>query len=358
MKRTHQFLLLSLVFLAATGFQPTGLRDTNDPQLARFKVTAGTGSILKEIAEKFEIEHRDGAAFDVIVPAHRVNELYALTPDAKLLDEDVSAKIREDFYANRAAYHTFASVETHLKQLAAKYPQMVSLQVYGKSKEGRSLFALRIAANANQPAVMLTSATHGNELITVEVTFGLIDSLLAGYTTSPRAKKILDGHEIYYIPVVNPDGYVRQQRYANGVDPNREYPWPDKPNRTPNECIAAIMSFFHQHNIRGSIDFHSSGGLIMFPWAYTTDAPESQDNNAFAQLTKYMAQANGYRPGQISKILYAAPGSSADYYYWKNRTMALGVEIGNSNTPSASQIPANVQQNLESTLRFLETVRR
>jgi predicted deacylase len=360
MRRLATLGFLTIVLLGSSGFQPLGQSDANDPQLSRFLLTAPSPKVLAAVAEKFEIEGRDGADFRVIVPAHRVGELVASGASAKLLEADLAEEARRSMETRDWAgpkYHDFAEVEAHLKRLVAQYPSLASLEQYGKSKEGRPLYALRVASNENQPAIMLTAATHGNEIITVEVLFGILDSLLAGYSTSSRAKAIVDGRQIYFLPVINPDGYVRQQRYANGVDPNREYPYPSKPNRTPNECVAAVMKFFHQHDIRGSIDFHSHGGLLMYPWAYTTESPDSQDEKAFLAVARHMAQANGYRPGQISKILYAAPGSSADYYYWKNRTLSLGIEIGNSHAPSAPQIPANIKANLESTLRFLETVR-
>lgn len=359
MTRLVQVLGFAVVLFSTTGFQPVVQFDANDPQLSRFSVAA-SDSVLRALSEKFEVEGREGKALSVIVPAHRVAELYALAPQAKLLEADLSEEARRAMDSGTwgSGYHDFPAVEEHLKKILTKFPQMAKLEVYGKSKEGRPLYALRVATNNNQPAVMLTAATHGNEIITVEVLFGILDSLLAGYTTSSRAKQIIDGHQIYFLPVINPDGYVKQQRYANGVDPNRDYPYPDKPNRTPNECITAVMSFFSAHNIKGSIDFHSYGGLIMYPWAYTTDSPDHQDDQSFAATTGYMAKANNYRAGQISKILYAAPGSSADYYYWKNRTLALGIEVAGAHAPPASQIPKHVQANLESTLRFLETVRR
>lgn len=359
MTRLVHLTLFAVVIFATSGFQPAGQFDANDPRLSRYSVAPASESAMKAVAEKFEVEGRDGQSFSVIVPSHRSAELFALVPDAKLLEADLSEEARRAMDAGwERGYHDFPAVEQHLAQIVQKYPSLASLEVYGKSKEGRPLYALRVASNNNQPAVMLTAATHGNEIITVEVLFGILDSLLAGYGNSARAKKIVDGHQIYFLPVINPDGYVRQQRYANGVDPNRDYPYPDKPNRTPNECIAAVMSFFSSHNIRGSIDFHSYGGLLMYPWAYTKDSPDHQDQQAFAATTAHMAQANHYRPGQISKILYPAPGSSADYYYWKNRTLALGIEIGSSHAPPASQITKQVEANLESTLRFLETVRR
>ncbi len=359
MTRLVQLTLLSVVLFATSGFEPAGHFDANDPQLSRFSVTADE-AVMKNLASSFEVEGRDGNTFNLIVPAHRTAELYRLAPGAKLLEADLSEEARRAMGSEwgRGAYHDFPAVEAHLKKILTDYPSMTKLEVYGKSKEGRPLYALRVETNPNRPAVMLSAATHGNEIITVEVLFGILDSLLSGYATSPRAKQIIDGHTIYFLPVINPDGYVRQQRYANGVDPNREYPYPDKPNRTPNPCIQAVMDFFHQHNIRGAIDFHSYGGLLMFPWAYTEDSPDHDDETSFTATTKYMAQANSYRYGQIAKILYAAPGSSADYYYWKNRTLALGIEVGSSHAPSPGQIPAVVQANLESTLRFLETVRR
>jgi predicted deacylase len=358
MTRLIQFTLFTIVLFGTSGFQPAGQFDANDPQLSRFSVAPASEPTMKAISEKFEVEARDGNRYSVIVPAHRTAELYQLAPDAKLLEADLSEEARRAMQEWGRGYHDFEAVEQHLSKITTEHPSMTKLEVYGKSKEGRPLYALRVATRNNQPAILITAATHGNEIITVEVLFGILDSLLAGYSNSSRAKQIIDSHTIYFLPVVNPDGYVRQQRYANGVDPNRDYPYPDKPNRTPNECISAVMSFFHAHNIRGSIDFHSYGKLLMFPWAYTEDAPDRQDEQAFQAVTAHMAKANQYRAGQISKILYAAPGSSADYYFWKNRTLALGIEIGGSHAPNPSQIPANVQANLESTLRFLETVRR
>jgi hypothetical protein len=67
-----------------------------------------------------------------------------------------------------------------------------------------------------------------------------------------------------------------------------------------------------------------------------------------------MAGHNGYSSGQISRILYVAEGSSADYYFHQNKTLAFGIEIGNSHTPSPSSIPSSIKSQTESTWEFLE----
>ena len=114
------------------------------------------------------------------------------------------------------------------------------------------------------------------------------------------------------------------------------------------------MNFFDAHAIKGSIDFHSFGEMIMYPWAYTYQGIPNE--TPLDQLTTKMASYNGYAHGQISKVIYVAKGSSADYYYWKKKTMALGIEIGSSYAPPTGQIPQMIQDNLESTWTFVEGI--
>jgi hypothetical protein len=183
---------------------------------------------------------------------------------------------------------------------------------------------------------------------------GLLDELVGKYGSDPRITRMVDRHIIYFVPVVNPDGYTRKQRYANGVDPNRDYPYPGHEDRRPNPCIKAIMDFVDSHHVVASEDFHAFGELMMYPWAYTYQGVKGEDENRFRDLSTKMVEENGYRNGAISQILYTAPGSSADYYYWKHQSLSFGVEIGNQFVPSSSQIGYHVQANTESTWRLIE----
>ena len=53
----------------------------------------------------------------------------------------------------------------------------------------------------------------------------------------------------------------------------------------------------------------------MYPWAYTKEPPTVSDLAKFEVIGKNIAAVNKYRVGQISKIIYVAKGSSADYWY-------------------------------------------
>lgn len=351
------FRLFSIATLVlATAIQAS---DAQYPTTARYAVDFPNPTTMKAIGEDFAVAAKTESGYEVLVPHPKRQQFLSLAPNAQLLVDDIDA--REWSRDERSTYHDFDKVGRHLREIVSRYPTLASLIRYGTSQEGRPLVALKISDNVHldeaEPEALITAATHGNELITVEVVFGIIDTLLAGYRSRAQIRRVVDSREIYFVPVVNPDGYVRRSRYANGVDPNREYPYPGKPNRQPNECIADLIKFFHSRDFKGSIDFHSHGRLLMYPWAYTHQSPDSLDERTFQQVTSAMSQLNGYRYGQISRILYPAVGSSADYFYWKNRTLALGIEIGDQHVPPASTIPTHIKDNWKSTLTFLQALR-
>ena len=255
-------------------------------------------------------------------------------------------------------YRDFALVMKDLKKLNQAHPTITSLVEYGRSKNNLPLIAIKISDNVtvdeNEPEIMITSATHGDEIITVEVVMNLIEELLENYDRDPRLKDIIDGREIYFIPVVNPDGYSKQRRDDHGEDPNRSYPYPGNLNNKPTPSIAKQIQFFDSRNFVGSLDFHAYGELIMYPWSYTRNDVEEAYLKIFDDLSRRMAQTNGYTPGQIPDILYTAKGGSVDYYFMKNKTIAMAVELGRSKAPSAGKIPEYTDDAREATWIFLE----
>jgi len=182
-----------------------------------------------------------------------------------------------------------------------------------------------------------------------------VKELLAGQGRNTRLSRMVTDHELWVLPMVNPQGYSRRTRYAGGfTDPNRDYPYPDDPNVQSVDCIDLLRKFFHAHDFKGSLDVHAYGKMVMYPWAYTERAPESADVLDFDHLVNSMAEQNGYAAGQISQVIYVAKGSSADYYYWKNRTKAIAVELGTSKVPPISRVPAVVDEAREMVWRFIE----
>ncbi len=312
---------------------------------------------MDQIADRWEVIQRINDGFVILLPQKESKQLSLLTTERRLIEKDIKKELEKRMSSEWASFHTFDSVQSHLDRLAMAYPGIVTIEKYGESMEKRPLRVMKLSSDMrthrDRPQLVLTAATHGDELITVEVLFGLIEKLVQGYGKDTRITRMIDTHELYFIPVVNPDGYIRHERYCNGIDPNRDYPYPESPNKKSNPAIQAAIDFFAAHQVKGSIDFHSSGGMIMYPWAYTYNSVSSSDANQFDDLTSKMAEENGYRYGQISKVIYVAKGSSADYYYWKFKAQSLGIEI--SQDGSASLIPRMIEENTESTWRFIES---
>ena len=324
----------------------------HDIPLAKYLVKSPSTKVMNQIAADYEVLRRTSEGFEIYVPANKISAFLKLVPKAQYLPEESFNK------SLLAGYRDMASVTAELKAIAAQYPDITRLETYGKTDKGLPLYVLKISDNVDtdedEPELMITSATHGDELITVEVTMELFQLMLKNYGKDARMTKFIQDREIYFIPVINPDGYSNRSRYANNVDPNRDYPYPGKETKKSVDCIDALIKFFHSRNFVGSMDIHASGQLVMFPWAYTRDNLATAEQTSFQNLVDHMAEMNKYTAGQISRVIYVAKGSSADYYYWKNQTVAVAVELTTTKVPSAQKIPAVVEEAKEMIWRFIE----
>lgn len=351
-------LLLALPFSMVTASQNV------DPILSTYQVYNVDETSMNRIAEKFEVVRKLPNGFEVIVPEKDSAELKALAPNNKLIEIDNSASLRNsNFWSPRKfdgmdGYHKFSQVVEKFQKLAETHSDFVQFVEYGKSADGLPLFAVKLSDNVStdedEPELMITAATHGDEIITTEIVINLINKLVDGYNVDPRLSKMINDHEIYFIPVVNADGYVNRARYDKGRDPNRSYPYPELANAAPTASINALIAFFKSRNFVGSLDFHAYGELTMYPWAYTSKPVPKKDAEAFDALAKKMAATNGYTYGPISKVIYVAKGSSADYYYWTKKTLAMAVEVGSDKAPYPNEIPEYTKQQTESTWLFIE----
>lgn len=319
---------------------------------------------MNQIALNFEVVKKLSNGFEVYVKEADVEIFLRLAPQAKLLLKNIQSEyksVENDKLLEVAKYRKFEDVERDLQAFVSKYKDLATLETYGLSGEGRKLYALKISTSKNEniplknkPQVMITAATHGDELITVEVLFSLLNELLEGYGKDSRLSKILEGRDLYFIPVVSPDSFEARERYVLGVDPNRSFPWPLNENNKSVDCIQSLMKFTNAHQFMGSLDLHAYGKLVMFPWAYKSTPPEDKDEVLMKDLVQSMARENKYKAGQISTTIYVAKGSSADYFYWKKQTQAIAVELSNQKVPAYNTIPKVVDEAREMVWTFLE----
>ena len=349
-------ILFALLLLPLTIYG----KQSAEAVISSYLVRPRSNQQMDQIAKTFEVVRRLPEGFEVYVPVPLVRKFMRLAPQAKLLVADIRQEILQSLLLDQASgevrYRSMEQVVAYLQELQQKYPQIAKLDTYGQSKNGKPLYVLKIsdhvAVDEDEKELLMTAATHGDEIITVEVLLGLVQKLVEGYQGDARIRQMIEQRELYFIPVVNPEGFLRRDRYSEGVDPNRSYPLVTGGQASKTTVIENLIRFFHSRNISGSIDFHAYGELVMFPWGYSTR--QTTHDGEFAALAGQMAQGNGYQSGQISRILYTAPGSSADYYYWKKNTQAFGIEVAQTKAPRSSEIPRIVEEAREMTWKFIE----
>ncbi|GGQ08086.1 hypothetical protein GCM10010187_25230 [Actinomadura coerulea] len=110
------------------------------------------------------------------------------------------------------SYHTFAEMRQEVDSVVAAHPQIARQFVVGRSYQGRDIVGVKIsdnvAADENEPEVLVIANIHARERLTAEQALDYIGQLTAGYGSNSRITNLVNTREIYVMPMVNPDGQV------------------------------------------------------------------------------------------------------------------------------------------------------
>lgn len=332
---------------------PSWTQEQN-PTLSRIEIEALTTAQMEKLATNYEVRGVKNNVLEIIIPSIYIQDAEKITgTKAKIIEKDIHEKFTKE---RLDEYPSYEEVQNQMKKWAADYPSFVKLEQYGSSTSSLPLFVLKVSDNVNQdedePSVLLTAATHGDEVITVKVMLAIMKKVIEGNGAIDEITELVENREIWFIPVVSPDGYTKRQRYVGWTDPNRDFPWQQDPEHKSIDCIQGLRDLFNKHNFDASADYHASGRMYMYPWAYTKESPSKAKD--FDIIAKGMAKYNGYVYGQISKVIYIAKGSSCDYFYWKHKTKSFAVEVGTSKIPHGSEIDRVIAENVDAALYFIK----
>ncbi len=272
-------------------------------------------------------------------------------------------------------YFSYDEIVNELDSLRIKFPQLVStkMALSPLSIEGRTIWAIKISDNPditeNEPRILFVALNHAREPMGMQQLFFLIYYLLENYTTNPSIQYLLNNLEIFFVPCVNPDGYVfnnqtnpnggglhrkncRQTGASNfGIDLNRNYGYmwgydnsgssPDIESETYRGTgpfsepeTQAIKAFVEQKQFAMVMDYHCYSNVLLYPWSYTNLV--TPDNNTYQAWSQILTETNGFFFGTpMEAIGYNANGGSMDWYYGEQSTkpkiFAWSPEAGNVN---------------------------
>ncbi len=271
------------------------------------------------------------------------------------------------------AYYSYDEYIQYMQQTALNYPSICSLVQIGTSVQNRPILFMKISDNVNiaeaEPEFKYVSSIHGDEVVGYDLLIKLIGLLTSQYGTNPRITALVNSTEIWISPMINPDGFVLQQRFnASGIDLNRNYPMPNgvqhpDGNNWAQETVL-MMNFLESRNFVLSANFHGGALVMNYPWDYTyalapDDALLQQAALSYSTHNSSMYNSTEFPYGITNGAAwYVITGSYQDWNYGLTSNIDITCEVSNVKWPASSQLDTYWNLNQESLLSYMEFVHR
>ena len=318
------------------------------------------------------------------------------------------------------AYRTVDELRQELLQLASEHEQTLEIVDFGDSwaksvgglttedgdyLPGDDLLAARITRldtldpSVPRPVFVLASCLHAREIATPEVAMRLIEHLLDGYDHDADITWLIDHHEVWILPMVNPDGrrmvelgalrshgsrpwHWRKNVHATGscawppsnahtfgVDLNRNFPYQwgllegvggagdacDSHHRGASagsepetQALMSLLSSLipDQRAEPGAaadpdttgifIQLHSPFRTVAWPWAVSSSP--SPELEGLAAIGHKLADLNGYDAGQAEDVIYPMSGTADDWVHGELGAAAFLLEVGEGLMPAFNRV--------------------
>jgi len=233
-------------------------------------------------------------------------------------------------------YPSPEAAEAEMDALAAARPELATRVEIGRSREGRPLRAVRLAAESaggggrgavgasagrgrrgleggsgetpGRPALLVSAQIHACEFVGAYVARDLARRVVEGFGADPAATALLERATLWVAPLLNPDGAARvwtrrgllglaaSRVTAAGVDPNRNFPaaalrgrrkwnsargrpgspWYGGPHPLSEPECLALARLARRRPFCAAVNFHSFGGLVYIPEPLGPDAERAR----------------------------------------------------------------------------------
>jgi len=260
-------------------------------------------------------------------------------------------------------FHTYKELTEKLQNWSRQYPNITNLSSLGTTIQGKQIWILRLTHQNNlrkepPPGIIFMGSHHAREHLSTEVPLNVLEHLLKNYGKNPEITKLVNERDIYYVPMVNPDGAmydIKGRRYKMwrknmrsernnlyGVDLNRNYGYGwggrgssssrrsdifrgPKPFSEPE--TSAIKNFIEENqHVKIVLTYHTFSELILYPWGHKNEGVGGKDQQVFETMARKMATWTGYTP-QRSSDLYVASGDTCDWAYGALKRFCFTFEL-------------------------------
>ena len=403
MKKTSLLLFLCFWFNFSIAQTP--------PKYYKVELSAEPGLFTQLVDIGIYVDHYhegDNHGVVMVLDEMELQELQSSDIGFEILVEDLSKVIEERNIMDLAAYqqslnarsapdgfgfgsmggfYTNDEIIDKLDEMRTNFPSLITEKFsIGQTFEGRDIWAVKISDNpdtdesATETAVHYDALHHCREPMAMAVTINFMFWLLENYATDDEVQYLVDSKEMFFVPVVNVDGYVynelinpnggglwrkNRRTYPGqscvGVDLNRNYSYQWGLNSgSSSDCNSntfrgptafsepesqAIRDFVLLHDPPIAFSTHSFAGRTLQAYGYT---PDPIDYENYAEFSLELYEENDYAYGVTGNMLgYTSSGTTRDWMYGDRGAYAWTPEIAGSGFwPQLNEILPIVAENI------------
>ncbi|WP_019388073.1 immunoglobulin-like domain-containing protein, partial [Algibacter luteus] len=272
---------------------------------------------------------------------------------------------------------TVSETLAQLDLMRSLYPNLISVKsdasptgqtTHGNSTggttwSGQTVYYVRISDNpdideSSEPETLITGMTHAREVNSLMNVMYFMWYILENYNSDPFIKNVVDNQELYFIPIVNPDGLLWNEVIApgggglqrknlrpgvadngttatsnnvRGVDLNRNfnYYWGwDNSGSSPTTSsntyrgpsagsepeTQILQDFVLNHDIKVAVNHHGGlNSIVTSSYNGSVSATDSGREDEYAKICHDLTQYNRYIYGSAPNTLYEANGDANDW---------------------------------------------
>lgn len=360
------------------------------------------------------LAYSPGQYIDVVVDQSAFDQL--ANEGYKISVLQTEAQVKQNLVVGKAlnGYRSYSDMLTELQQIEAANPVICKLYDIGDSRGklyaaggnsnynsySHDIWAMKVSDNVtseeDEPAVFYFGNHHAREPLSLETVMYILNYLIDNYGTDPQVTADINGKQIWFVPLVNPDGHKividqtdvwwrknvadnngngQVDSNGDGVDPNRNYSWEwggdgssgDPYNETYRGTspasepeIQAMQNLMLAHHFVTGITYHTYGELVLYPYGYANNTV-APDQGALSDLATAMAvsipgvSGGNYTP-EPSWQLYPAAGVTDDFAYGEKGIFCFTIEMATQFIPPAGDVDGICQDNLQAALILLHRI--
>lgn len=294
----------------------------------------------------------------------------------------------DDFLTNEETWSLLDSI-------SKAFPDLCQYDTVGYSQRyNKPIVSVKISDNVSidedEPGALFNGMVHAREPMGNAIIVYTIKWLLNNYNSNSKATNYVNNYQIYFAPIVNPDGwwYIYEyyqnspwwrknmrDNYTNGgnfsrnddgVDLNRNFDWHwgnagesspsnwkyyGKGGNSESELKALDKIAARSRAIVG-ISYHSYGPYIMYPYSY--NGKTTPDNGLIVDMAYKLTDQIGSWYQNPKRLGGAGQGS--DFLYGKYGIIDFTVEAATNFIPSPTEINKEVSGNFRGICYLLDRI--